>query len=144
MSGNPYAPPQAVVSEVNLEPPETRPREVTRAVVLQWIGFVIADVFSVINSIAYRGQPGTAGIGIILVGIPIGFLITLWINGKILKGRNWARILALIGVVFTPFNMLLFASNPVLAGHRLYGMLSHALPWPPRVASRTRSTTTPA
>ncbi len=130
MNGNPYAPPQAAVSEVIPGPPAVRPREVTRAVVLLWIGVVIGDLFSLIDAWVNRGRPGVPGLVVALIALPIGLLIVWWFTGKILKGRNWARILVLISVLLLPFNIWFVAINPAMTGQRLLPVLTQVGPWP--------------
>jgi hypothetical protein len=130
MTGNPYAPPKAAVSDVAVAPTFERPRQVTRAVWLLWISLVVADLLSVANSAINGGVAGTPRLGFLLVLFPIGLLFAWWIYGKVQKGRNWARILLLIGVALAPLNVYVTLAKSLLADHRLLPLLVQVVPWP--------------
>jgi hypothetical protein len=130
MTENPYAPPKAAVREVAVEVLAARPREVTRAVWLSWIGIVLGDILNTVDGALHpaAGRPGL--LLTVVVGLPLGILIAWWINGKILKGRNWARILQLIGLLSAPLSIYTILTSPLYAQSRGMPLVTQAVTWP--------------
>ena len=96
MSRNPYAPPTASVAD----PPSVsipRPLEVTLAVRLQWLSFVLGFASGVMRE-SWNDRWVVAA-----VSIAIYAAIVAWLIFKLGRGRNWARIvytvLVLLGYV---------------------------------------------
>jgi len=97
MERNPYAPPQAQVADAPLTDTRARPREVTNAVNLMWISLalgVVGNAFDWSHQTA-RLSPITL-ITMSLVGLAIG----VWFIRALARGRNWVRVLFLIGMGF--------------------------------------------
>jgi hypothetical protein len=130
MTENPYAPPKAAINEVTAESPAARPREVARAVWLSWIGIALGDILNTVDTALHPavGRPGL--LVTVVVGLPLGILIAWWINGKILKGRNWARILQLIGLLSVPLTLYTILTNPMYAQSRVMPLVAQAMTWP--------------
>jgi hypothetical protein len=66
----------------------------------------------------------------VLVYVPLGLLIMWWFNGMILKGKNWARILQLLGVVGAPLTAYLVLASPVYASDRILPLVGLCASWP--------------
>lgn len=119
MERNPYAPPVSSVADP-AEVRGERPKEVTQAVKLLWISCVMGLAGMFLQPIVTSAAAPAQWIGI-LIGIGIVFGITAWMIVKIAKGRNWARILFLvggiIGIAFTVFALptvlALYKSRPL-------------------------------
>jgi hypothetical protein len=94
MDRNPYAPPQSAVADIAApEAPLERPRQVTIAVAILWLGFFVGLLWL---PISYRALSMTTGA---LAGALAGMGINLWLIVKISQGRNWARIVFLAGAL---------------------------------------------
>ncbi|MDB5807849.1 MAG: hypothetical protein JWN73_5171 [Betaproteobacteria bacterium] len=95
-SESPYAPPRAVVADA--EPDFSsleRPPEVNRILTLVWTVFGIGVVAAVLRMIL--PDPQKMPLVWQLAMYAVIFLISWWLNSKLAAGRNWARILYLIG-----------------------------------------------
>ena len=98
MSRNPYAPPQAPLSEAawaNERGP--RPPQVTWAVRLLWIELAVSGVDEVL------GWPRVNEWlrQILAGGVVLGLLtFEAWVICQIARGKNWARWVALVSAVF--------------------------------------------
>jgi hypothetical protein len=109
MSNNPYAPPSAPVSEIAASTePRVRPPQVLLAVRILWAMYALGFIVQAYDQVM---APVRQSIPVIVLGDVFGLLIALWIYGKILRGRNWARILVLIGVMLLPFSLWLMTSR---------------------------------
>jgi len=95
---NPYAPPKAVVAEV--ESTIARPPAVNTAMKLLWVSFALTFV-----EVALDWEGSVAGDArTFLIFASLGIAITLWLYLKIRVGRNWARITYLVLTVISgPF-----------------------------------------
>ncbi|HEY4373926.1 MAG TPA: hypothetical protein VGN52_18510 [Burkholderiales bacterium] len=91
---SPYAPPRAAVLDVEPEVSLERPPQVARAVMLLWIGFGIGIAVALYRLAVPAPQhlPLMVQSGIYAAV----FLFTFWLNTKLARGRNWARLLYLI------------------------------------------------
>jgi len=109
MSTNPYAPPTAPVSEIAAsKEPRVRPPQVLLAVRILWVIYAVGFLVQVYDQVM---APVGQSIPLIVFSAVFGLLIAFWIYGKILGGRNWARILVLIGVMLLPFTLWLMTSR---------------------------------
>lgn len=115
MSHNPYAPPTAAVAD---PPPISipRPREVAVAVRLLWLSFGLG-----LSSAAWR-QSWVNPLEMIVGLVSIGFYgaIIAWLIVKFGRGRNWARI------VYTV--LLLFGYVSILVSWTTYAAPYHGHP----------------
>src|ERR1700744_4542147 len=111
---NPYTPPTASVAD----PPEVsipRPRDVTLAVRLQWVSFVMGFASGLLHE-SWGGQPAEWIVA--LISIAIYAAIIAWLIFKLSRGRNWARItytvLSLLGYVSIAFSWRSYFGNQKL------------------------------
>ena len=111
MSDNLYAPPKARIADVPL-PPIGRPRAVRIAATLLWISFVIG--FPSLYLTTMR-DPDPVGLGFFLV-VAVLVTLTAVLNVFIYRGRNWARIGALVLALLDLAMSFVDDPNPVRAG----------------------------
>jgi heme A synthase len=114
MSESPYAPPKALVADVEiLEGAMERPWQVSRAVTCLWIKLGVGVANSLWNLAHTPAQIAFMGRGFVYSMFAVGFLLAAWIYRSVGKGRNWARILVLVLTVFTFFGLpyLLYQVN---------------------------------
>lgn len=130
MSDNPYAPPNAPVSEVASEALAVRPREVTRAVWLSWSSLIVGQLLYLANALVDGKGYRPILLMSLAIGVPLGLLLAWWINGKILKGRNWARILLLLGVILSPISIRTILLSPVYASGRVLPLVAQGIQVP--------------
>ena len=98
MSESPYAPPKAVVADVDSRgPPGARPWQVGRAMACLWVAFGI-NIANSLWTLLVQPPPQVALMNPIFLAImyALGFLLAAWIYFSAGKGRNWARIIVLI------------------------------------------------
>lgn len=120
-----YAPPKAALADaepVSIE----RPPKATRAVRCLWAGLALSAVI-VLFTLGQPGQMQNVGPAhdarAAMMAFTIGFCalmfaIAAWINIKISRGRNWARILYLI------LNLMWLPALPALAIGAFTGAVS--------------------
>jgi hypothetical protein len=129
-AGNPYTPPDAAANPyaASYAPPRSqvadaeedlieRPPKVTRAVRCLWIGWVLSALIVLYTlgkpeEVRNVGPAFDARATILAFTISICALmyaVAAWINVKISRGRNWARILYLV------INLLWLPALPALA-----------------------------
>jgi len=94
MSDSPYAPPQAVVKDIEPQgPPAERPWQARRGIQLMWITMAISVVSTFLALAPSVGEPGWwIGAVIIVVGNIFNALLYVAVG----SGRNWARIVLVI------------------------------------------------
>ena len=98
MSTNPYAPPNAAVSDPAADLVLTvRPNSITWSTRLLWFALFLSGLNVTLNSSRFVLT------GPLLAGAVIGVLLSLgliaWLTIKIYQGRNWARITLLIVIL---------------------------------------------
>ena len=104
MVNNPYAPPSAAISLVEvLELPRVRPAEVRRAVQLLWFSYGLG-----LLSVAWSWSYYTAkqSMALIILQRAFGLVIAIWLYGKLYQGRNWARVLILVTTILGMLSIL--------------------------------------
>ena len=112
MSRNPYAPPESPVADPELAAPTPieKPSTVVHAIRLTWISLATSVVSMVLGwkpfiaSLEIPEDMGTTLHTIIIVVLVASVLVTLWMIWKLNEGRNWMRILFLVGTVFSLLN----------------------------------------
>jgi hypothetical protein len=98
MVDNPYAPPKAVVADLETRVSSlSRPHEVTLAIRLLWFSLTLG-VFNFAFAygrvvVAASLPPGA------LAGALLGWTSLAWLTFYIGRGRNWARMIFLVGSV---------------------------------------------
>jgi len=99
---SPYAPPRAVVDDVqdSRQPPPERPPQVGRVMKCLWASWCIGLAWS-IYSFFFPAQVTPAGPAATFGFFAVGALFSAWLYGRLSKGRNWARVLMLIFGVFS-------------------------------------------
>jgi FtsH-binding integral membrane protein len=96
MDRNPYTPPQSLVVDVPEEDRlEERPSRVSTAVRLFWIELAIS-VFHAAWNWNSSADVVLEGVVVLVEVATLGF--EAWVIYKISRGRNWARIVALVSV----------------------------------------------
>lgn len=113
-ANNPYAPPKAAVEDVASGEQPPRPAQVTRAVQLFWAAVAVSLVSGVLN--AYLLETPGFSRGAYAIMMVIGWIvvgaIVWWILSSIGKGKNWARIVQLVLVMFGILGMLTAFTMP--------------------------------
>lgn len=135
MNPNPYAPPQAHVTDA---PPDTgqefeRPITVRVAAWLLWLSLAVFVVSFLIRIKSAAFPAGSLKMAIATTVLNVA--VSLWLNLKIVAGRNWARIvwlvLFLIGVLLTAALFLTVLrkniANPLLFLQGLVSMVTAVL-----------------
>jgi hypothetical protein len=123
MSESPYAPPQAVVADVESgEPPLERPWQVSRAMTCLWVSLGLGAANSLWNLVQPPPQLAAFNRGWLLLMYVVGFVIVGMVYRAIGRGRNWARILLLIltglgvlGLPFLYFSVKVGTTTPLVA-----------------------------
>jgi hypothetical protein len=97
VSGNPYAPPKAVVADSLMDSsPAARPLAVSFAVGLLYLGVALSGLNTIIRLLEFS----VGALPITVVAVPLVVLcVVALITHTISRGRNWARITLLIVVV---------------------------------------------
>ena len=104
MVNNPYAPPSAAISLVEvLNLPRVRPAEVRRAVQLLWLSYGLG-----LLSVAWSWSYYTArqSVTAVILQRALGMVIAIWLYGKLYQGRNWARVLTLVTTILGMLSIL--------------------------------------
>jgi hypothetical protein len=102
---NPYAPPAALVADIDAAPAAPCPH-VELACRLLWISAGVSMLDTTVK--VMRSPSVVAGIVGAVIGVGIGAGILFWITRKLRAGRNWMRWL------FTAMNALSWLSIPYL------------------------------
>lgn len=114
---NPYVPPKAEVDNQALPNAATRPRAVDIAVVLIAVN-VLLGVVRVISAVNAVNEGAISGLT--FLGQIVEVAIWIWLCFPILRGRNWARIFALIVAILelTTLVTVTWSARQLLAGMR--------------------------
>src|SRR5260370_11653729 len=108
MSERPYTPPASRVADrPEASPPFPRPKQVTVAVSLLWVGLALGILADFLN--AARDPEGVLNAGA-LASVVVLFAIQATLYVFTYRGRNWARIGVLI--LFVLIGLLLLIPNP--------------------------------
>jgi hypothetical protein len=115
-TNNPYAPPKTAVDDVSSGVAPPRPPEVTRAVQLCWIAVALGFIAAIVRAVQMPidGLSGTTLIVMTALSWTVGLLIVWWILSSIGKGRNWARIVQLVLVIFGLLGSVMLFVTPAL------------------------------
>ena len=92
MTHNPYSAPRSAVTDTPL-PPKERPRVVVIAVALLWTEVALGLLNSLLDW-EYLNADTPAAFVLIVQGVFVA--LSVLINVMIWRGRNWARIVALV------------------------------------------------
>jgi len=115
---NPYTPPKADLGDESGLGPQIRPRSVEVAVVLLGITILLA-VVRLVSSIGVVNMGAVSPLYVL--GQTIGVALWIWLCFAILRGRNWARILALVLTVIGMLSLgLMIWSTSRLFGARFF------------------------
>jgi hypothetical protein len=107
MNDNPYAPPKAIVSDIEAPLPE-RPPSVVRGVWSSWVSAACALPVSVYELIEVpKDMTPVENVVFTVVALAVAFAIAWLLNTAAWRGRNWSRWVQAILVTFT-FGGLLF------------------------------------
>jgi hypothetical protein len=90
MTGNPYAPPTAPVTDVEPGRPLPRPREVKLAILLFWFSLAVSLVMWIGDDELQAGDPDD--VVPMVLGIVLGTILMVALIVLIGRARNWARM----------------------------------------------------
>lgn len=92
---NPYAPPNAVVSDINLSEEIARPRLLDVAAMLLWTSLIVWALTAVFDASAGKLLKNVSPVAtVIVLAVSVG--VNAGLTALVVTGRNWARILWLV------------------------------------------------
>lgn len=128
---NPYAPPKAMVAEIETAAPLPPNPHVLLACKLIFANVAVAIVPGLVTlSTVYRTAQTAVFVGTVVgqfIGMAIGLLLAIWVVRKLRLGRNWMRwlltganiagflLMAGLWSTFRPIFVATLASSPVTA-----------------------------
>lgn len=99
MSHNPYEAPKSVVADISAEDrPVVRPKEVLLAVRLLWIMYGVGLLVLAANRAWVISRQSAV---VLVTTEAISLVLSFWVYNRILAGKNWARMLLLLGAAST-------------------------------------------